>query len=106
MQTVQINGKEYKVKYTIRALFIWENIMDKPFEIKSLMDNYVLFYAMILANNPGDLLSWEDFTNALDDNPYLIKEMGDIIAKQNIFNNMLDNSDKEQNSGKSSEKKS
>ena len=32
MNTITINNTEYKVKYTIRALFIFEQITGKAFE--------------------------------------------------------------------------
>lgn len=58
MNTITINNTEYKVKYTIRALFIFEQITGKAFEIKTLLDNYIFFYSMILANNPDNILDW------------------------------------------------
>ena len=69
MNTITINNKEYKVKYTIRALFIFEQITGKAFEIKTLLDNYIFFYSMILANNPDNILDWNVFIDALDSDP-------------------------------------
>nr|DAO24987.1 MAG TPA: tail assembly chaperone protein [Caudoviricetes sp.] len=69
MNTITINNTEYKVKYTIRALFIFEQITGKAFEIKTLLDNYIFFYSMILANNPGNILDWNVFIDALDSDP-------------------------------------
>ena len=66
MKTIKINDKEYKVKYTIRALFIYEQITGKPFAINTLMDNYIFFYSLILANNLDDVLEWDTFIDALD----------------------------------------
>ena len=69
MNTITINNIEYKVKYTIRALFIFEQITGKAFEIKTLLDNYIFFYSMILANNPDNILDWNVFIDALDSDP-------------------------------------
>ena len=69
MNTITINNTEYKVKYTIRALFIFEQITGKAFEIKTLLDNYIFFYSMILANNPENILDWNVFIDALDSDP-------------------------------------
>ena len=69
MNTITINNTEYKVKYTIRALFILEQITGKAFEIKTLLDNYIFFYSMILANNPDNILDWNVFIDALDSDP-------------------------------------
>lgn len=73
--TITINGKEYKIKYTIRGLFIWEQIMNRPFEVKNTLDTYTLYYAMLLANNGDDAPDWNEFLDALDDNPALVVEL-------------------------------
>jgi len=79
MNTIKINGIEYKVKYTIRALFIFEKITGKPFEVKTLLDNYIFFYSMILANNPDNILDWDKFLDALDNDPTIFNQLNDIV---------------------------
>lgn len=80
--TVIINGKEYAVKYTIRALFIFEQITGKPFKIETLLDNYVFFYSMLLASNKDNVLSWDDFIDALDADRTLFQKLNNIVAEQ------------------------
>lgn len=92
MKTIKINGKDYQFKYSIRALFIWEKIMDKSFELKTLMDNYVFFYSMILANN-SEVLEWDDFINALDNDPSLLTELANTLKEQQNLNRMEGDSD-------------
>lgn len=91
MKTIKINDKEYKVKYTIRALFYWEQITGKPFAINTLLDNYLFFYCMILANNPDDVLEWDDFLNAIDNDPTLFSQINSTVEdsqkKDELFNN-------------------
>lgn len=86
---ITINGKQYKVKYTIRALFIFEQITNKPFEIKTLLDNYVFFYSMILANNPDNVLDWDEFLDALDGDKDLLQQLTKLVddyqKKDSIF---------------------
>ena len=90
MKTIKINDKEYKVKYTIRALFYWEQITGKPFAINTLLDNYLFFYCMILANNPDDVLEWDQFLNAIDNDPTLFSQINskveDSQKKEELFN--------------------
>lgn len=91
MKTIKINDKEYKVKYTIRALFYWEQITGKPFAINTLLDNYLFFYCMILANNPDDVLDWDQFLNAIDNDPTLFSQINSTVEdsqkKDELFNN-------------------
>lgn len=78
MKKITINGKDYKIKYTLRALFIFEQITKKPFEMKSLLDNYVFFYSIILANNE-DILEWNEFIDALDSDPTIFQQINEAI---------------------------
>lgn len=98
MKTININGVDYKIKYTIRALFIFEQITGKSFQLNSLLDNYVFFYSMILANNKDNPLNWDDFINAIDEDPTLFAKMSDILneeqSKNDVFNKE-DGDDKE-----------
>ena len=80
--TVVINGKEYAVKYTIRALFLFEQITGKPFKIETLLDNYIFFYSMLLASNKENVLQWDDFIDALDADRTLFQRLNDIVAEQ------------------------
>lgn len=102
MKEIEINGKNYKLKYTIRSLFIWEQITGKSFKIENMLDNYLFFYSMILANNPDNILSWDDYINAMDEDPMLFKRMTDIIEEQQKKDNLFTN---EQKTKKGSKKK-
>lgn len=82
MKTIKINGKDYNIKYTIRSLFIFEQITGKSFEIKTLLDNYVFFYSMLLACNTDDVLTWDEFIDALDEDPTILKQMNDVVEDQ------------------------
>lgn len=80
MSTITINNTEYNIKYTIRALFIFEQITGKAFEIKTLLDNYLLFYSMILANNKDKVLDWDEFIDALDNDKSLYEQLNAILV--------------------------
>lgn len=95
--TIKINGEDFKVKQTIRALFLWEQIAGKPFEIKSTLDNYLYYYALILANNPDCNLSWDNFIDAIDENPQIVLDMtkaiADTQARDKIFESKEEDKD-------------
>lgn len=90
MKQIEINKKSYNLKYTIRSLFIWEQVTGKSFKIETLLDNYLFFYCMILANNPDNVLEWDEYLDAMDADPQLFKKMSEIIEEQQkkdeIFN--------------------
>lgn len=98
--TITINKVKYKVKYTIRALFIFEQITGKAFEIKTLLDNYIFFYSLILANNPDNTILWDDFVDALDNDKKLISQLNKFLQEQEQKNNVFNSEDIEGDSKK------
>lgn len=92
---ITIRGKEYKVKYTIRAMFIFEKMANKIFKIESLLDWYIFYYSMILANNPDCELLFDDFIDECDSNPALIVKMQEYLNKEMAINNQLKKEDGE-----------
>lgn len=93
---IKIKDTEYNIKYTIRALFIFEQITGKAFKIETLLDNYIFFYSMILASNKDKVLDWNDFLDAVDENPNLMLEMNKTLKEQENFDNLFNNSNGEE----------
>lgn len=46
-----IKGQDYKLKYTLRALFIYEQITGKAFELKTITDEYLFFYCVLMGTD-------------------------------------------------------
>lgn len=90
MKTVNINGKSYQIKQTVRSLFLWEQISGRSFEIKNTLDNYLYFYCLILANNKDCELDWDGFIDAIDADPNIIVEMTKAIADLSKLEKMFE----------------
>ena len=93
MKLITIKNKEYKIKQTLRALFIFEQITGRPFEIKTMLDNYIFIYSVIIANNPDNILDWDDFIDALDENPNLLTEFTELNQEQNKVDTLFNSED-------------
>ena len=94
MKQITINGKNYNIKYSLRALFIFEQITNRPFEIKTLLDNYIFFYSMILASNKDkEPLDWDEFIDALDNNPNLMSDMNEVVENQQKVDKLISQGD-------------
>lgn len=65
---ITYNNKEYELKYSFRALMIYENITQKSFQPNTLTDIITLFYSIVLAAAKGDYIDYEEFIDWLDDN--------------------------------------
>lgn len=79
--TITIKGNEYNVKYTIRSMFIFEKITKKQFKIESIMDWYILYYCIILANNMDTTLTFDEFIDACDDDTSIVTKMQSYLSK-------------------------
>lgn len=97
---IKINGKDYKIKNTLRAMFIFEKITNKPFQIETLLDNYIYFYSILLANNNDNILSWDEFINALDDDKTIFEQLNTILSRDSKVEELLSETDKEGNEKK------
>ena len=86
---MRINNKDYKLKYTLRALFIYEQITGKVFSLQTITDEYLFFYCILLANNPDMDLTFDDLISAIDEDTNIIIEfqhfMKSELEKQSIF---------------------
>lgn len=87
---MEILGKNYEFKYSLRACFAFEEITGKPFEVKTLLDTYILAYACIISNKDNPSLDFNEFIDACDENPGIIEEFNKFIdsemKRRNAFN--------------------
>lgn len=100
MNTIKINGTEYNVRYSIRAMFIFEQIKGEPFGLYNTLDNFILFYSMIMASNKDCNLKWDDFIDAIDNDPTIATQLKDVLeTKENkVFPNDTDDNGEEKKS--------
>lgn len=78
---ITINNIEYILKYTLRALFIYERITDKPFKFEGLYSEYLLFYCVLLANNEFTL-SFDEFIDICDNDGSLFNQFREWLIKE------------------------
>ena len=83
---ITIQDKTYKIKYSIRALFVFEQLTGKSFSLDSLLNQYVFFFSMLLANNPECTLTFDQFIDECDEDFTLVtnlqKYITEVFAKQ------------------------
>lgn len=79
---ITIKDTEYEVRNTIRAMFIFEKIANKPFKIETLLDWYIFYYSMLLANNADCTLLFDEFINECDNDPSLTMQIQDYLTQQ------------------------
>lgn len=87
---IKIGKKNYNVKNTVRALFIFERITRKAFSIETILDNYIYLYSILLANNEDMDLTWDEFIDYIDKDPDFLNRFNKLVTKgsevQDVFN--------------------
>lgn len=81
---INLHDKEIELKYSYRALMIYENIQKQSFNPKTLSDIIVFFYSITLSSAKGQEVMFDDFMDWLDENPTAITEFSNWLA--GIFN--------------------
>ena len=81
---ITIKGNTVSLKYSFRALMIYENITQKSFNPKGISDVVVFFYAIVVASSKDTTLSFDDFIDWLDANPTAISEFS--VWLTSVFN--------------------
>lgn len=79
---IQIKGTAYNIRYTIRAMFVFEQITGKIFRLENLTDYYLFYYSLLVANNPDLQMTFEDFINECDEEPALVIQLQDFLSKE------------------------
>ena len=79
---MKINNTEYKLKYTFRALMLFEQITNKMFTIETFTDQLIFFYCILVSSNTENTLTYDQFMNALDDNPSLLQDFKKFLITE------------------------
>lgn len=83
MKKVTINNAEYILRYTLRALFIYEEITGKPYSGDKMVNSYILLYAMLMANNKDFPLTFDDVIDACDSDPSIFETFLAVLEEEN-----------------------
>lgn len=84
---LNIKDKEIELKYSIRALLMYENMTDKTFSTSTLLTDMIVFmYCIVISSSKDYSLSFDDFIDYLDENPNAIQEFAEWL-KNNVNSN-------------------
>lgn len=87
---LQIKDKEVELRYTIRSLIMFENIMNKSFNLEDTQDTVVFFYCIILASDKTVDLTFDEYLDMLDENPNIMTDFADWLMKTNNINKLAE----------------
>lgn len=87
---VNIKDTEIELKYSFRALMMYENIQNKSFNPKTLSDIIVFFYCITLSSAPKSMtVMFDDFMDWIDAEPDVLNEFSqwlmDTLSRQHAL---------------------
>ena len=95
---ITINNIEIELKNKMRAMIIYEQITDKPFNPRTISDLTIYMYSVILANKPDLQLTFSELMEILDEQPELFTDFNNWLTselqKQAQFNTNTEDGDK------------
>ena len=89
MKTISLNGKDFSLKYTLRAFFVFESISGYPFQFGKLLDEYILFYSFLIASNKDSFnMEFDEFEQfkefILDEIKLRSQSAGNDVKKKKV----------------------
>lgn len=82
MKKITINKIEYTLKNILRNFFVYEELKGKPFAFGKLIDEYLLFYSTLIANNETFSIPFADFIDLCDTDPKLFAEYKEFVVSE------------------------
>lgn len=82
MREVEINGRSLRLAYNLRTLFVYEEIAGKPYTGLVSIENYLLLYAMLLANNKDLAMEFEELIDACDKDMGIFAAFTEVVEEQ------------------------
>ena len=83
MKTISFNGKDFSLKYTLRAFFVFESISGYPFQFGKLLDEYILFYSFLIASNKDSFnMKFDEFIELCENDLTLFEQFKEFILDE------------------------
>lgn len=106
---VRIKEQEVELRYSMRALFMYENITGQSFNPKTLQDFCTFFYAVLSSSNKDLDLTFDEFIDeVIDPQPELMNQFAEWLSNTMQKNSFLSNaaqSQEKESKGKGNKKK-
>lgn len=103
---VTIKEQEVTLRYSMRALFQYENITGQSFNPKTLQDFCTFFFCVLVSSNKDLDLTFDDFIDeVIDPNPQVMNEFAVWLGNTMTKNNFLAGAQEKESKGKGNKKK-
>lgn len=91
---IKINDKEIELKYSFRAIIMWEQIQEKPFQPVTASDVMIYMYCIVCSSDKTVKITFDEFLDYLDANPKVIEDFTRWILENDAFNSQFNKEQK------------
>lgn len=77
---IKIGDRDIKLKYSFRALMLYENIQKKSFAPETTTDVLVFMFCVIMGSAKDLQFDFNAFLDMIDENPYLMTEFAEWLT--------------------------
>lgn len=88
---ITIQNKSYELKYKLKNFFVFEAISGYSYTPGKLIDEYLLFYSTLLANNEEFTLEFEEFLESCESDPSLLASYNSFLVEALKLQNQVYN---------------
>jgi len=86
---VKIKDKEVELKFSFRAYMFFEDITGHSFSGATMGETVTFLYCVVLASCKDYTVKFDDFLDAIDEDPNIISEMTDWLMTNDKMTSML-----------------
>lgn len=86
---IKIGKKNIELKYTIRAMIMYENMAQKSFNPQTLTDIITFMYCIIVSSSKDYSFKFDQFIDYLDEHPEIMTEFSEWITSNANTNSDL-----------------
>lgn len=101
---ITIKETTIELKYSFRAMMIYEKITGTTFNPKGITEIMIYFYSTVLASKKDIAVTFEEFMEWIDDNPTALNDFSQwltsILSKNSVLNDNEKSDSKEEDTSK------
>lgn len=101
---ITYKDKEYELKYSFRALMIYENITGTGFNPKTLSDLITFYFSLLLSATTDEQIDFNEFLDWLDEDPSRLNDFSVWLSEVFKLNDLKSPIKKEQTKEKKEDK--
>lgn len=86
---INVKGKDVTLKYSFRAMIMYENIKNESFSPKTLTDVLIFMLCVIVSSDKTVQFNFDDLLDMIDTDPSIVEEFSNWLTSEVSKQNLL-----------------